>query len=195
VSAFIPVGYGYDMIPNAMDVRSKEEADMDLQFSDYVANTAFASGATWEVYGVVEPALPERYELHVSQQDISANSANRVDETLDQRNVGAALLEDPSDVVNEVGYEQDGRTLPNDIDLEAINDFTDWQNQVESSISRVEAFDADGLFSNTLNEVTEITVNFSGAGTLSQYVLHTVQHDQQFLEDSRQRAANFRASR
>lgn len=166
IVAFIP--FSLHGVPNTLDVRSKEEVDVYLDF-DAVLNTRFgANAATYELYAYEEAFIPETYELQIEEQDIQAAGAGRLDRMLDGVNVGSIFLRDGASIVNTVQVEVDGRTVVDSIDDAFLLDLTNITNRVEASgMGLLEIPIAPtGIIEEAFNRNAEISLDVSGAGTL-----------------------------
>ena len=194
VVAWIP--FYKDGLPTVLDVFSKEEVDITLDFNGGTLSTRFGSNScTWELYGITEQALSERYVLDVRSQNIQRNSSGRAKETLDRQNICALYFEDASDVVDELQVDVDSEIVWDNIDQDIITILTNIAGQVESSgnplgeINMVETGDIREAY----NTNTEVNANFNASGTLS-VTIFSVQPSER-AQASRQRAQEYLAKK
>ena len=155
-------------LPNSLDVMSKEEVDLFLDFESGL-DTEFGSNAcTYEVYGIHAPTQPEVYELHVEQQDQAATAAGRVIDKLSGRNIAALYLKDGGSVVTSLTVQVDDKVIVNEIDDDTLLDLTNMVNKKEATgntlieLSNV----VTGKLQEIANTKVEIDTTFSGSGTL-----------------------------
>ncbi len=165
VDVYIP--FAFPGIPNTLDVRSIESVDLIFEFPAGL-DTAMVD-CTCDVVGVLEPSVPEIYELHVSEQDVTMSGSGQARETLVNPNLGAVYFQDPSAVVDAITLEVDGEVKVDRIDDQHILELTELLNQMESSAASDYAevnIATAGFLQEVLNSDVQLTANFTGAGTL-----------------------------
>lgn len=154
-------------LPNSLDVMSKEEVDVFLDFDSTLDTRFGANACTYEVYGIHAPTQAEVYELHVEQQDQAASAAGRVIDKLSGRNVAALYLKDGGSVVTSTTIAVDDRVIVNEIDDDTLLDLTNMVNRKEATgntlieVSNV----VTGKLAEVANLKVEIDTTFSGSGT------------------------------
>lgn len=166
IVAFIP--FFVPGLRNTLDIRSKEEVDVYLDF-DAVLNTRFGANAgTYELYVLEAEGTPETYELHVEEQDLVASGSGRLTDILDGENIAQVYYRDPDSVVDQIQLIVDGETVVDNIDDEAILDVTQYENRIESSgIGLLETnLVPGGNIAEGINGNVRINADFSGAGDL-----------------------------
>lgn len=164
----IVIPFSASGLPNALDVMSKEEVDLFLDFDAQLDTEFGANAATYEVYGIHAPTQQEVYELHVEQQDQAASAAGRLIEKLNGRNIAAVYLKDPGADVTSLSYTVDGKVIVNEIDTDTLLDWTNIRNRKEAVGNTLIEINlvTTGKMQEIANTQTDIDTTFSGAGTL-----------------------------
>lgn len=153
---------------NALDVRSKEEVDVYLDFNATLDTRFGANAGTYELYARNAEGIPEQYEIQIEEQDIVASGSGRYEDILDGRNLAQAYLRDASSVVDKVQLHVDGSVVVDNIDDAAILDVTTFEQQVEAAAGGLILVNnmPGGNIAEASNSNSELDVDFSGAGTL-----------------------------
>lgn len=190
------IPFFYNNLPNVLDVQSKEEVDVTLDFDATTLSTRFGSNAvTYELYGIVEEAISEKYILDVRSQNIEKGSSGRFQETLDRPNIAGLILQDPDDDIDEVQFEVDGEIVWDNIDQDVLTIISNLSNQIETSgnelgeINLVETGDIREAY----NKNSLLNITFNGAGTLKVTIFSI--KESSFVNVSRQRASQFLAKK
>lgn len=165
VAVLVP--FGASGLPNSLDVMSKEEADLFLDFDTLIDTRFGANAATYEVYGIHAATLAESYELHVEQQDQTASAAGRIIDKLSGRNIAALYFKDGGSVVSKLSVSKDGRVIINEIDDDTLLDFTNMNNRKEATGNALIEVNnvVTGRPQEAANSSVELDTTFSGAGT------------------------------
>ena len=194
IVAFLPMGVS--AFPNSMEVRSKEELDLEIDFNATLDTRFGSNAATYEVYSLLQPAVPERYELNIREQNIQANGGGRLNGQFDARNVAGIYLEDVDDAINTVAIEVDGEVVVDTVDDQALLDVTKLTNAIEATgFSFAELVSPSGTsLQEVVNENTEYDLDFSGAGTAA-FTLFTVSRQNSPVQQSAQSVQRFLRSR
>lgn len=172
----VPIPFGFDGIPNVMDVMSNEEADAVLDFSQGDLGTVFGSNsAQYELIGLTAPTVPERYVLRVQESNLQSSGSGRQPGEFNAKNVGSIYLRDADSAVDEVQIDIDGDVVQDTLSDEILQDLTNLYNEIETSgldLRQVHRPDTMSL-GRTLNTRCSYDVKFTGAGTAAFTLLST----------------------
>jgi hypothetical protein len=157
---------GYE---NVLQTRRNDEAWIAFNLNALLATRFGANPVTVQVYGYEMPQVMESYELIVTGQNISASGSGNLPETLSVRNlVGIWAKDQTPSVVDRLQLEVDNRVAIDNIDIDVLRDVTNIVNRVETAgqpwINQQIA--DNGNVAQTLNAVSKMQVQFSGAGIL-----------------------------
>lgn len=178
-------------MPNVMDIRSNDEADLFVDVGSAMATYFGANAITMSVWGLIEQAVPETYQLQVDAQNIVASAAGDLSEVLSAYNVSHLAVMDAGSVVSYIQASVGGKELIARMPPAVLKVINDWTYKVESSgagllVVPTAQFQTAAL---VRNDTTELRVTFSGAGTLQVWTLSVhVNADKALMSAQRVRA-------
>ena len=168
---FIPMFY--PDFPNVADIRDVNEATLELAF-DSALDTVFGSNAaTFKVYGLTDPSIPETYRMRMVQRNQQASGSGRLSDDWKGPNVGAIFVRDDGDIVDAVQVGVDGKTVEDNIDDDFIRAVTSLENAIEASgfgLAEIQIL-TPGLVPSTYNTNIELDATFNSGGTLELFYL------------------------
>lgn len=182
VALYVP--FSVPAQPNTLDLASKEEADLTLEFGSNLSTIFGSNDFTYEVLAYSAPSVPETYELQISQQDVRASGATRENEVLNKQNIAALYLRDTDSVVDQIQLITDGETIVDNVSDDDIRDIANLFNQVEAAQDLAEInLLASGNILEASNNNSQLEANFSGAGEMGVTVL-SINFDSEGIERS-----------
>lgn len=169
ITTFIP--FGLFGVPNTLDIASKEECDLELRFNSNLSTIFGSNAVTYTLQGYSAPSIPERYELNISKQNISASGASREKEVLNRQNIASLYLRDAGSVVDRIQYVADGEVIEDNVTDDDLRDISNFLNQVESAQTLAEINMVNTSIVEAQNKFSELEANFTGSGTLDVVVM------------------------
>lgn len=192
----VPIFMGYSQIPNIMDVGSKEEADLEIDF-DAVLDTRFGgNSATYELYAVTAPGLAELYTLKLQEANVQFSGATRSNDSFSAKNIAEVYMQDPSGIVNSVQLKFDNSVVVDNLDDDVLQDLTNLNNRIETSglaTREVYSPSTDDI-RETLNGNVTYSLEVSAGGTV-EFTLLSTRFNEERTAQSISRAKRFRESR
>ena len=155
-------------LPNVLLAESREEIDIILEFGGNLDTRFGANPFTWNLYGITNELLAERYELQVFEQDQTPGGATTLTDLIQGVNIAALYLRDPSSIVTQIQVMADGNVEIDNIRPTALNTLTNIRNQVESSGNDlIQLLVASGpTILQSLNRSVRLQLSTSTSGTI-----------------------------
>ena len=154
-------------IPNVMDIRSKNEAYLDIDWDETALAVELASLNAY-LYGFYVPEAVERYELFVHEQDIYAGAAGVFTVPMSGENIAAMYMKVATPAnLTALGVTVDGESVWNG-DEDILTAITNIMNHVESAGTWSEVLlTASGNPLMSIGHAIRVQATFGATDTLS----------------------------
>jgi len=154
-------------LPNVMDIRSKNEAYLDIDWDETALNVELTALSAY-LYGFYVPEAVERYELFIHEQDIYAGAAGTLTEPLSGENFAALYMKvaTPANLTG-LNVTVDGESVWSG-DEDILTAITNMMNHVESAGTWSEVLlTASGNPLMSIGHVVKLQAIFGATDTLS----------------------------
>jgi len=133
IVVFVPFFYP-EKENNALEVRSDQELELDVQFNQSTLSTKFDGTPTMTVRKILSSGLSEQYQPRYKQkrEPLVAGDTG-VEVKFNEAGIVRMYIDDQGNGVTRVQAEVDDRVLISNGDLKSTNDLANLLNRVESS--------------------------------------------------------------
>ena len=165
-SIFIPAGYWFDKKNNFWFSKT-DKSYWQLLFPNMTAVLIASGNVT--IYGNPGHGAQSYWHKILSKQVVSSAATGVITDAIEERNIIALYLKNPTALIDNLILIRDKETVVNGSMVSEIA-YSNWIHQLEvASTLYIAEFAPDQLISQALSNAFSYQYNFTGAGNLEQY--------------------------